>query len=39
VYDVQKCTPDTAAGISPGAVVDAQYLCDEHLPADHPAAF
>ena len=39
VYDVENRTSHTPTGISPGAVVDGQYLCDEHLPKDHPAAF
>jgi hypothetical protein len=32
-------TLDTPTGISKGAVVGGQYLCDEHLPPDRPAAF
>jgi hypothetical protein len=39
VYDVEARTPHTPTGISPGAVLHGQYLCDEHLPRDHPAAF
>src|SRR5262249_24296121 len=39
VYDVENRTPATPTGISPGAVVGGQSRCDEHLPADHPAAF
>jgi hypothetical protein len=39
VYDVENRTPLTPTGISAGAVVDGQYLCDEHLPKDHPVAF
>jgi hypothetical protein len=39
LYDVENRTPNTPTGISPGAVVGGQYLCDEHLPQDHPAAF
>lgn len=39
VYDAENRTPATPTGISPGAVVSGQYLCDEHLSADHPVAF
>ena len=39
VYDVENITDMTPTSISRGAVVDAQYLCDEHLPKDHPVAF
>lgn len=39
VYDVENVTASTPTKISGGAVVDGQYLCDEHLPPDHPAAF
>jgi hypothetical protein len=39
VYDVENATDDTPTRICRGAVVDGQYLCDEHLPKDHPVAF
>ena len=39
VYDVENVTDLTPTKICRGAVVDGQYLCDEHLPKDHPAAF
>jgi len=39
VYDMENITDMTPTRISRGAVVDGQYLCDEHLPEDHPAAF
>ena len=39
MYDVENRTPLTPTGISKGAVVDDQYLCDEHLPKDHSVAF
>jgi hypothetical protein len=39
VYDVEHATDATPTRISAGAVVGGQYLCDEHLPEDHPAAF
>jgi hypothetical protein len=39
VYDVENVTDRTPTKISRGAVVGGQYLCDEHLPKDHPAAF
>lgn len=39
VYDVENRTEHTPTEISAGAVVDGQYLCDEHLPKEHPAAF
>ena len=31
--------PDPIDGLCPGAVVDGQLLCDEHLPPDHRWAF
>ncbi|MCE9563743.1 MAG: hypothetical protein K8U57_17005 [Planctomycetes bacterium] len=39
VYDVENRTDGTPTKINRGAVVDGQYLCDEHLPKDHPVAF
>jgi hypothetical protein len=39
MYDVENRTPATPTGISSGAMVEGQYLCDVHLPKDHPAAF
>lgn len=39
VYDVNNVTKLTPTKISRGAMVDGKYLCDEHLPKDHPAAF
>lgn len=39
VYDVENVTNMTPTRINRGAVVKGQYLCDEHLPKDHPAAF
>jgi hypothetical protein len=39
VYDVENRTLATPTGISAGAVVDGEYLCDVHLPKDHPVAF
>jgi hypothetical protein len=39
VYDVENRADVTPTEISRGAVVDGQYLCDEHLPQDHPVAF
>jgi hypothetical protein len=39
VYDVENCTEYTPTMICRGAVVEGQYLCDEHLPKDHPVAF
>ena len=39
VYDVENVTDMTPTRISRGAVVDGRYLCDEHLPKEHPAAF
>jgi hypothetical protein len=38
-YEVENRTSWTPTCISPGAVVDGQLLCDEHLPPDHPHAF
>lgn len=39
VYDIENATSITPRGISRGAVVDGQYLCDEHLPPGHPHCF
>jgi hypothetical protein len=39
VYDVENATEWTPTGISCGAVVGGQYLCDEHLPPGHPHCF
>jgi hypothetical protein len=39
MYDVENCTDFTPTRISRGAVVDGRYLCDVHLPPDHPLAF
>jgi hypothetical protein len=39
VYDAENVTDLTPTRISRGAVVDGDYLCDEHLPKDHPLAF
>ena len=39
MYDVENCTDFTPTRISRGAVVEGRYLCDVHLPPDHPVAF
>jgi len=39
VYDVEHATDLTPTRISPGAVVDGRYRCDEHLPHGHPLCF
>ena len=39
VYDVENVIDLTPTQICRGAILDGQYLCDEHLPKDHPAAF
>jgi hypothetical protein len=39
VYDVENVTDLTPTRICRGAVVEGKYLCDTHLPKDHPVAF
>jgi len=39
VYDVENVTSLTPTMINRGAIVNEQYLCDEHLPEHHPVAF
>jgi hypothetical protein len=39
MFDAENVTLFTVTAICRGAIVDGQYLCDEHLPKDHPLAF
>jgi hypothetical protein len=40
VFDVEAPSPAYIPwGLCRGAVVEGRFLCDEHLPKDHPAAF
>jgi len=39
VYDIENATKLTPRGVSRGAVVGGYYLCDEHLPPEHPHCF
>jgi hypothetical protein len=38
-YDAEAISEGTPRGISRGARVDDRFLCDVHLPKDHPLAF
>jgi hypothetical protein len=39
VFDAEVDEGERRGGVSPGAMVDGRFRCDEHLPTGHPLCF